>query len=80
MTLIKSISGIRGTIGGKTSFNLTPLDTVLFTSAYACWLKKIFKAKNLIFHEEDGCKKDVFELKTCDLACFPSLLSAIFIL
>ena len=40
MTLIKSISGIRGTIGGKTSDNLTPLDTVLFTSAYACWLKK----------------------------------------
>lgn len=39
MTLIKSISGIRGTIGGKTSDNLTPLDTVLFTAAYACWLK-----------------------------------------
>ena len=45
MTLIKSISGIRGTIGGKTSNNLTPLDTVLFTSAYACWLKKNLKAK-----------------------------------
>ena len=40
MTLIKSISGIRGTIGGKTSDNLTPLDTVLFTAAYASWLKK----------------------------------------
>lgn len=40
MTLIKSISGIRGTIGGKTSDNLTPLDTVLFTAAYARWLKK----------------------------------------
>ncbi len=45
MTLIKSISGIRGTIGGKTSDNLTPLDAVLFTSAYACWLKKNSKAK-----------------------------------
>ena len=45
MTLIKSISGIRGTIGGKTSNNLTPLDTVLFTSAYAYWLKKNHKAK-----------------------------------
>ena len=45
MTLIKSISGIRGTIGGKTSNNLTPLDTVLFTSAYACWLKKNLKSK-----------------------------------
>ena len=45
MTLIKSISGIRGTIGGNISKNLTPLDTVLFTSAYGCWLKKTLKAK-----------------------------------
>ena len=43
MTLIKSISGIRGTIGGKTSENLTPLDTVLFTAAYARWLKRNIK-------------------------------------
>lgn len=46
MTLIKSISGIRGTIGGKTSDNLTPLDTVLFTSAYASWLKNNQDAKH----------------------------------
>ncbi len=45
MTLIKSISGIRGTIGGETSFNLTPLDTVLFTSAFASWLKNSFDLK-----------------------------------
>jgi phosphomannomutase len=45
MTLIKSISGIRGTIGGKTSDNLTPLDTVLFTSAYASWLKNNLDTK-----------------------------------
>ena len=38
MTLIKSISGIRGTIGGKPGDNLTPQDIVLFTSAYAEWL------------------------------------------
>ena len=38
MTLIKSISGIRGTIGGTTQENLTPLDIVRFTSAYAQWL------------------------------------------
>lgn len=38
MTLIKSISGIRGTIGGKPGDNLTPQDIVLFTSAYADWL------------------------------------------
>ena len=38
MTLIKSISGIRGTIGGKPSINLTPLDIVRFTTAYGQWL------------------------------------------
>lgn len=38
MTLIKSISGIRGTIGGTVSDNLTPLDIVKFTASYAQWL------------------------------------------
>lgn len=40
MTLIKSISGIRGTIGGRIGENLTPIDIVRFTSAYAEWLKQ----------------------------------------
>jgi phosphomannomutase len=39
MTLIKSISGIRGTIGGKVGDNLTPVDAVKFASAYGTWLK-----------------------------------------
>ena len=39
MTLIKSISGIRGTVGGQPGDNLTPLDIVKFVSAYATWLK-----------------------------------------
>jgi len=39
VTLIKSISGIRGTIGGKTGDGLTPVDIVKFSSAYAAWLK-----------------------------------------
>lgn len=39
MTLIKSISGIRGTIGGKPGNNLTPLDAVKFAAAYGIWLK-----------------------------------------
>ena len=39
MALIKSISGIRGTIGGKVSDNLTPIDTVKFAAAYGMWLK-----------------------------------------
>ena len=38
MTLIKSISGIRGTIGGKVNEGLTPLDAVKFASAYGTWL------------------------------------------
>lgn len=40
MTLIKSISGIRGTVGGYPGDNLTPLDIVKFVSAYASWLKE----------------------------------------
>ena len=40
MALIKSISGIRGTIGGKVGENLTPLDVVKFVSAYGMWLKQ----------------------------------------
>ena len=39
MTLIKSISGIRGTIGGTVGDNLTPVDAVKFASAYGTWLK-----------------------------------------
>ena len=38
MTLIKSISGIRGTIGGTIGENLTPVDVVRFTTAFACFL------------------------------------------
>jgi len=39
VTLIKSISGIRGTIGGRTGDGLTPVDIVKFSSAYAAWLR-----------------------------------------
>ncbi len=40
MSLIKSISGIRGTIGGQVNTNLTPVDTVKFAAAYGSWLIK----------------------------------------
>ena len=40
MALIKSISGIRGTIGGKPGDTLSPIDIVRFTSAYGTWLKQ----------------------------------------
>lgn len=44
MTLIQSISGIRGTIGGESGKNLTPGDIVRFASAYGFWLKEKTKA------------------------------------
>jgi phosphomannomutase len=40
LTLIKSISGIRGTIGGKPGTNLTPVDIVECTAGYGLWIKK----------------------------------------
>ncbi|WP_432670065.1 phosphoglucosamine mutase [Flavobacterium sp. SM2513] len=48
MTLIKSISGIRGTIGGTVGENLTPLDAVKFAAAYGTWLKNYSKKEKLI--------------------------------
>lgn len=47
MTLIKSISGIRGTIGGTPGDNLTPVDLVKFASAYGSWLKRKRGAKKI---------------------------------
>ncbi|UGU16252.1 phosphoglucosamine mutase [Sinomicrobium kalidii] len=45
MTLIKSISGIRGTIGGNPGDNLTPIDTVKFAAAYGTWLKNEYSTR-----------------------------------
>ncbi|HQF02146.1 MAG: phosphoglucosamine mutase [Bacteroidales bacterium] len=47
MSLIKSISGIRGIIGGRPGENLTPVDVVKFTAAYAMFLKKNIKNSKL---------------------------------
>ena len=44
MTLIKSISGIRGTIGGGIGDTLNPLDIVKFTSAYATFIRQSMPA------------------------------------
>ncbi len=49
MTLIKSISGIRGTIGGEPGDALTPLDIVKFTSAFACFIQEAKPEKKLKF-------------------------------
>ncbi|NAW51580.1 phosphoglucosamine mutase [Elizabethkingia argentiflava] len=47
MSLIKSISGVRGTIGGKAGENLTPLDIVKFSSAFGIWLQQKYHKKDL---------------------------------
>ena len=47
MALIKSISGIRGTIGGKVGENLTPLDVVKFTAAFGSWIKRHSTVENM---------------------------------
>ena len=47
MTLIKSISGIRGTIGGSPGDNLTPIDAVKFAASYGSWLKTYSKKEDL---------------------------------
>ena len=55
MTLIKSISGIRGTIGGKAGEGLNPLDIVKFTSAYATLIRRTSTVKsNKIFVGRDS--------------------------
>jgi phosphomannomutase len=48
LTLIKSISGIRGTIGGKPGQGLSPIDVVKFTSAYGTWIKSKNQSKKSI--------------------------------
>ena len=48
LTLIKSISGIRGTIGGAAGDGLTPLDIVKFTSAYGAWAVKQTGIKKIV--------------------------------
>lgn len=45
MTLIKSISGIRGTIGGAVEDSFTPNDIVKFVAAFGYWLKKVMHIK-----------------------------------
>ncbi|MDR3712213.1 MAG: phosphoglucosamine mutase [Puia sp.] len=48
MALIKSISGIRGTIGGRPGENLSPLDTVKFTAAFGSWVRDQNKGRKIV--------------------------------
>ena len=90
MTLIKSISGIRGTIGGQSGDALSPLDIVKFTSAFGYWIiqktgnKKIVlgrdarisgeMVKNLVVGTLQGLGIDVIDL---GLATTPTVEMAV---
>ena len=54
MTLIKSISGIRGTIGGEVGDSLTSLDIVRFTASYASFIRKQSNSSNVIIIGRDA--------------------------
>ncbi|RWY57089.1 phosphoglucosamine mutase [Mucilaginibacter gilvus] len=59
MTLIKSISGIRGTIGGAAGDGLTPLDIVKFTSAYGSWAVKRSGIKKIVIGRDARLSGDM---------------------
>lgn len=54
VALIKSISGIRGTIGGRAGDNLTPLDVVKFTAAFGQWLQRRSPDSQTVVIGRDG--------------------------
>ena len=62
MTLIKSISGIRGTIGGQPGEGLSPLDIVKFTSSFSYWIIDKLKAQDKLSKKEK-IKPQHFKLK-----------------
>jgi len=59
LTLIKSISGIRGTIGGAVGEGLTPLDIVKFTSAYGAWAVKKTGLKKIVLGRDARISGDM---------------------
>ena len=65
MALIKSISGIRGTIGGRTGDNLTPLDVVKFTAAYGAWVLKKPGPKKIVVGRDARISGEIVN----DLVC-----------
>ncbi len=73
MALIKSISGIRGTIGGMPGENLTPPDIVKFTAAYASWIQEN-SVKNLVISTLNAMGIDVIDV---DLSTTPTVEMAV---
>ena len=65
MTLIKSISGIRGTIGGPTGDTLNPLDIVKFTSAYATFIRKTSKSNKIVVGRDTRISGEMVKNVVC---------------
>ncbi len=59
MALIKSISGIRGTIGGSPGENLTPVDIVRFTAAYGSWIKEKSNGSKIVIGRDARISGDM---------------------
>lgn len=65
MSLIKSISGIRGTIGGKVGDNLTPIDVVQFVSAFATFLGKDERTLTLVTGRDARISGEIINKLIC---------------
>lgn len=65
MTLIASISGVRGTIGGEKGENLTPLDVVQFCTAYSKWLKDANKQPKVVVGRDARLSGDMVNKLVC---------------
>ena len=68
MALIKSISGIRGTIGGKPGDSLTPVDIVKFSAAFGTWVKSRNGKKIVIGRTNFEIIHDMSFFKICKLS------------
>jgi len=65
MTLIKSISGIRGTIGGRTGDTLNPLDIVKFTTAYATFIRKTSTTNKIVVGRDGRISGEMVKNVVC---------------
>lgn len=65
MTLIKSISGIRGTIGGKVDESLTPIDVVKFAAAFGTWAKKNGEGNTIVIGRDARPSGEMISALVC---------------
>jgi phosphomannomutase len=65
VTLIKSISGIRGTIGGRVGDNLTPVDAVKFAAAYGSWILKKNRGAKVVIGRDARISGEMISSLVC---------------